>query len=49
VTVQTDHDQVTVSSRISVKVDRVSPKDYPAWKSFCEAADRALSPRLVIE
>jgi hypothetical protein len=49
VNVQTDHDQVTVSSRISVKVDRVTPKDYPAWKSFCEAADRALSPRLVIE
>ena len=49
VTVQTDHDQVTVSSRILIKVDRVAPKDYPAWKSFCEAADRALSPRLVIE
>ncbi|MEO6603675.1 MAG: DUF3857 domain-containing protein [Polyangiaceae bacterium] len=49
VSIQTDHDQVTVSSRISVKVDRVTPKDYPAWKSFCEAADRALSPRLVIE
>jgi len=49
VKVQTDHDQVTVESRLIVKVDRVTPKDYPAWKSFCEAADRALSPRLVIE
>ncbi|HEY1533954.1 MAG TPA: DUF3857 domain-containing protein [Polyangiaceae bacterium] len=49
VSVQTDHDQVTVSSRILIKVDRVTPKDYPAWKSFCEEADRALSPRLVIE
>ncbi len=49
VNVQTDHDTVTVSSRLLIKVDRVTPKDYPAWKSFCEAADRALSPRLVIE
>jgi len=49
VSVQTDHDQVTVASRVLIKVDRVTPKDYPAWKSFCEAADRALSPRLVIE
>ena len=49
VSVQQDHDQVTVSSRLIVKVERVTPKDYPAWKSFCEAADRALSPRLVIE
>jgi hypothetical protein len=49
VSVQTDHDQITISSRLLVKVDRVTPKDYPAWKSFCEAADRALSPRLVIE
>lgn len=49
VTVQTDHDTVTVKSRIAVKVDRVIPKDYLAWKAFCEATDRAMSPRLVIE
>ena len=49
VSVQTDRDQVTISSRILIKVDRVTPKDYSAWKSFCEEADRALSPRLVIE
>jgi hypothetical protein len=49
VSVQTDKDTVTISSRILVKVDRVTPKDYPAWKSFCEEADRALNPRLVIE
>jgi tetratricopeptide (TPR) repeat protein/transglutaminase-like putative cysteine protease len=49
VTVQTDKDQVTVSSRVLIKVGRVTPRDYPAWKNFCEAADRALSPRLVIE
>ena len=49
VTVLTEHEQVTVTSRLLIKVDRVTPKDYQAWKSFCEAADRALSPRLVIE
>ena len=49
VKVLSERDQVTVQSRVSIKVDRVSPKDYPAWKAFCEAADRALSPRLVIE
>ena len=49
VNVVTDHDTVTVTSRIAVKVDRIVPKDYLAWKSFCEAADRAMSPRLVTE
>jgi tetratricopeptide (TPR) repeat protein len=49
VNVQTDKDQVTISSRISVKVERVKPKDYAAWKTFCEETDRAMSPRLVIE
>jgi len=49
VSVETDHDTVTISSRLLIKVDRVTPKDYSAWKSFCEEADRALNPRLVIE
>jgi hypothetical protein len=49
VSVQTDKDQVTIASRISVKVERVKPKDYAAWKSFCEETDRAMNPRLVIE
>ncbi|HET7542019.1 MAG TPA: DUF3858 domain-containing protein, partial [Polyangiaceae bacterium] len=49
VSVEQDHDQITVQSRLVVKVDRVTPKDYQAWKSFCEAADRAFNPRLVIE
>ncbi|MEO7037344.1 MAG: DUF3857 domain-containing protein [Polyangiaceae bacterium] len=49
VSVQVDHDQVIVSSRLLIKVDHVTPKDYPAWKAFCQEADLALSPRLVIE
>lgn len=41
-------DQVRVRSRISVTVSRITPKDYPAWKRFCEEVDRALNPRLVV-
>jgi hypothetical protein len=39
---------VTVYSTLSVKVDRVSPKDYPAFRRFCVVADQALSHRLVV-
>jgi hypothetical protein len=49
VAVQSERDQVVVTTRLAVKVDRVAPQDYAAWKRFCEAADRALSPRLVVE
>jgi hypothetical protein len=41
--------RVKVKSRLGVKVSRVSVADYPAWKQFCEAADRALSAPLVVE
>jgi cellulose synthase operon protein C len=42
-------DKVRVKSRLGIKVPRVKPAEYPAFKRFCEEADRALSPRLVIE
>jgi transglutaminase-like putative cysteine protease/tetratricopeptide (TPR) repeat protein len=48
VEVSTEKDRVVVKSRVAVKVSRISPKDYEAWKRFCEATDRALSPRLVV-
>ncbi len=41
--------RVKVKSRLGVKVSRVSVADYPAWKQFCEAADRAFSVPLVVE
>jgi hypothetical protein len=41
-------DRITVKSRMGLSVPRVSPGDYPAFKRFCEEADRALNPRLVI-
>jgi hypothetical protein len=48
VEVQKDKDKIIVKSRVSVKVSRIKPPDYPAWRRFCEEADRALSPRLVV-
>ena len=47
--VEKQGDRVTVTSRIGLRTDRVVPKDYPAFKRFCEDADRALSRRLVVE
>ena len=41
-------DRVSVKSRIVVSANRIAPKDYPAWKRFCEASDRAMAPRLVV-
>lgn len=42
-------DKIRVKSRLGIKVPRVKPAEYAAFKRFCEEADRALSPRLVIE
>jgi hypothetical protein len=41
--------EVIVRSKLMVKVSRVEPKDYAAWKRFCEQADSALSPRLLVK
>jgi tetratricopeptide (TPR) repeat protein len=40
--------KLTVKSRVSVSVSRITPAQYPDWKRFCEDVDRALSPRLVV-
>jgi hypothetical protein len=42
-------DRVSVKGRLGLRVPRVKPADYPAFKRFCEDVDRALSQRLVIE
>jgi transglutaminase-like putative cysteine protease len=49
ISVEKQGDRVTVKSRVGTSVQRVSPADYPAFKRFCEDADRALSARLVVE
>jgi hypothetical protein len=40
--------RVVVKSHLSIKVSRVKPADYSAWRKFCSQVDQALSPRLVI-
>lgn len=40
--------QVTVKSRVEVSATRITPKQYPAFKKFCEDVDRALAGRLVV-
>jgi len=40
--------QISVKSRIEITTSRVTPKQYPAWKKFCEEADRAIALRLVV-
>jgi len=41
--------EVVVRSRLAIQASRIEPKDYPAWKRFCEAADSAFSPRLLVK
>jgi hypothetical protein len=40
---------VIVKSKLMVKVSRIEPSDYKAWKRFCEDADSAFSPRLMVK
>jgi tetratricopeptide (TPR) repeat protein len=41
--------EIVVRSKLMVKVPRIEPADYQAWKRFCEDADSALSPRLLVK
>jgi transglutaminase-like putative cysteine protease len=43
------HGEVVVRSKLQVKVSRIEPKDYQAWKRFCEEADSAFSVRLLVK
>ena len=47
--VEQSRGEVVVRSRLEVKVSRVEPSDYQAWKRFCEEADSAFSPRLLVK
>jgi hypothetical protein len=49
VAVEKQTDKITVKSRLGLKVTRVAPKDYAAFKAFCVEADRALGARLLVE
>jgi len=47
--VEQAHGEVVVRSKLQVKVSRVEPADYRAWKRFCEEADSAFSVRLLVK
>ncbi len=49
VKVEQESGQVTVKSHVEIKVNRVTPAEYAAWKTFCADVDRALTPRLVVK
>ena len=49
VTVEQVKGEVIVKSKLMVKASRIEPKDYQAWKRFCEEADSAFSPRLMVK
>jgi hypothetical protein len=40
--------QVEVTSHVAVKVSRVTPQQYAAWRVFCQAVETAMSARLVL-
>jgi hypothetical protein len=40
--------KVVVESRVALAVSRVSPEQYPEFRKFCQAADAAFEPRLVL-
>jgi len=40
--------KVTVKTSLTFKKARITPAEYPAWRSFCEAVDRAFGQRLTI-
>ena len=39
---------VRVESSLSLKVTRIPPRQYAAWRTFCQAADAAMSTRLEV-
>jgi tetratricopeptide (TPR) repeat protein len=47
--VEQAHGEVVVRSKLQVKVSRIEPADYKAWKRFCEEADSAFSARLLVK
>jgi len=40
--------KVTIKTRVAFAKTRITPAEYPAWRAFCEATDRAFAQRLVV-
>jgi cellulose synthase operon protein C len=39
---------VTIRAKVAFDKTRIGPSEYPEWRAFCEAADRAFAQRLVV-
>jgi hypothetical protein len=37
-----------VKTSLAFKKVRITPAEYPAWRSFCEAVDRAFGQRMTV-
>jgi hypothetical protein len=40
--------KVVIKASIAFKKTRITPSEYPAWRAFCEAADRAFGQSMVV-
>lgn len=49
VKVEQQKGEIIVKSKLLITASRILPKDYPAWKRFCEEADSAFNPRLLVK
>jgi hypothetical protein len=48
VSAETSAGKVVVRTKIAIRKTRIKPAEYPGWRAFCEAADRAFAQRLVV-
>jgi tetratricopeptide (TPR) repeat protein len=42
-------DTITVESQLTIDKSRIAPRDYAAFRRFCEEVDAAAAPRVVLE
>ena len=40
--------KISLKTRVSFQKTRVAKSEYPAFRAFCEAADRAFAQRIVV-
>jgi transglutaminase-like putative cysteine protease len=48
VSVESTPGKVVIRSSLALKKARIVPIEYPAWRTFCEAVDRAFGQRVVV-
>ena len=48
VTFEEGQGRVVVKSSLAFKKARIAPSEYAAWRTFCEAVDRAFGQRMAV-